>query len=182
MPRQSPEARGAAAFRAGGAPLEPPKHLSKEAAALWLAITACKPPDWFDPASAVLLEEFCEVATHLRALHQRLARLREAGVWAEAAATERRWLRLGARLAGLAQKLRLTPQAGINRKSRMLDERGSGGAPRNPLLGGEAVWGRPRMLSVSAGGAEPPTRHGPFQLLGTPGITIPLLLGPKTNR
>jgi hypothetical protein len=67
MPRQSAEARGAAAFRSGGAPLEPPKHLSKEAAALWLAVTACKPPDWFDPASAVLLEEFCEVATHLRA-------------------------------------------------------------------------------------------------------------------
>jgi phage terminase small subunit len=137
MPRQSAEARGAAAFRAGAVPLEPPKHLSKEAAALWLAITACKPPDWFDPASAVLLEEFCEVSTHLRALYQHLARLREAGAWSEAAVTERRWLRVGARLTTLATKLRLTVQAGVDRKSRMLDERGSGGAPRkrNRLLG-----------------------------------------------
>jgi hypothetical protein len=136
MPRQSAEARGAAAYRAGGAPQAPPKALSKEAAALWLAITACKPPDWFDPASAVLLEEFCEVVTHLRALHQHLARLREAGAWSEAAVTERRWLRLGARMTTLATKLRLTVQSGVDRKSRMLDE-GSGGAPRkrNRLLG-----------------------------------------------
>jgi hypothetical protein len=134
MPRQSPEARGAAAFRAGGAPLEPP-HLSKEAAALWLQVTACKPPDWFDPASAVLLEEFCEVSTHLRALYQHLARLREVGAWAEAAVTERRWLRVGARLTTLATKLRLTPQAAVNRKSGLLAERGSPARKRNGLLG-----------------------------------------------
>jgi hypothetical protein len=137
MPRQSSEGRSGAFFRAGAARAEAPKHLSKEAATLWLAITACKPADYFDPASAVLLEEYVEVAVQARALHQHLARLRKADGWSEAAATERRWLRLRSRLAGLAQKLRLTPQAAINRKSRMLDERGSGGAPRkrNRLLG-----------------------------------------------
>jgi phage terminase small subunit len=66
MPRISAEARSAAAHRAGGKPPPPPAHLPADAAAVWKEIAASKPPDWFDPGSLGLLENYRRVTVHLR--------------------------------------------------------------------------------------------------------------------
>lgn len=132
MARQSAEDRSAAEFRAGSAPPPPPKHLTREATALWVRIAASKPADWFDSAAQVLLAQYCETAVHAVAMAAQVARLREAGAWTELEPLARRWLRAVGSLGTLATKLRLTVQARVDRRSRGLLERGTGS---HPLLG-----------------------------------------------
>lgn len=132
MARQSQEAKSLAAFRAGDAPLAPPRYLSKPATALWRQIVTSRPPDWFDQGNSVLLEAFCTLSIQARGLHGQLAKGTEVD-----AALLRRCLAIVKTLVNLAVRLRLTPQAGIDRRSRMLDERNDPGASDDPLIGGD---------------------------------------------
>jgi phage terminase small subunit len=150
MPRQSAESRAAAAFQAGGAPPEPPKHLSKEAAVVWREIVSSKPVDWFDPGARILLEAYCEAAVHHRAVTRKITTLRRGRSrdnWEDLKAMEKRAALVRRDLATLATKLRLSVQANVDWHSRKLGERGNAGdnpekTARSTLLGGEAVWGR----------------------------------------
>lgn len=142
MPRQSAEARAAAALRAGGSPPKPPRHLSREAAAIWIAVANSRPPDFFDAAGQVLLGEFCECAVHGRALQKRIQRLRRTGAWQELVPWERRYAAMTAALTRLAIKLRLTVQARFEWHDGRIAERGHGRAGKHDwLLGGRAVHG-----------------------------------------
>jgi hypothetical protein len=143
MTRQSAESRSASAYLAGSAPPPPPKHLSKTVAAVWTDIAASKPPDFFDAGSQPLLEQYCVMIIHGRALNRRIDRLVKAGAWEELKPWEKRRNQLNATLATLATKLRLSIQALVDRRSRGLLERGQqpDGKKQDPLLGGRAVWG-----------------------------------------
>jgi hypothetical protein len=144
MPRQSAESRAAASYLAGSAPPPPPKHLSKAAGAIWIEIAASKPADWFDAGSQPLLEQYCVLIVHMRALNRRIDRLMKAGSWEELKPYEKRRNQMSATLATLATKLRLSVQAVVEWHSRKLDERGAQPEAKakkaDPLLGGRAVW------------------------------------------
>lgn len=141
MPRQSAEARGAAAFRAGAAPPAAPKTLSKDAAAIWTDVVASKPVDWFDAGARILLENYCETAVQARALAKRMVSLRKAAAWEEMRVWEKRLALLNRTLVTLATKLRLSVQANVEWEARKNGERGIPAKARDPLLGGAAVWG-----------------------------------------
>jgi hypothetical protein len=146
--RQSAEARAAATFRAGAASPAPPKHLSRDARAVWIAIAASKPADWFDAGAQPLLESYCELTVQARAIAKKLARLRKGSSWEESKAFERRLEWLSLTLSTLGTKLRLTVQAQIDRRSGRIGERGATPIRRRSkaadrLLGGQAVWGKP---------------------------------------
>jgi len=148
MPRQSAEARAAAALTAGGGAPRPPKHLSKEAAAVWREIAESKPADWFDPGACVLLENYCELTCQARAVAAKLAKLRRASSWEESKAFERRLAWITVTLSTVATKLRLSVQALVERQSRKILERGQAPITSKPkadrLIGGEAVYGQPQ--------------------------------------
>ena len=133
MPRISAEARSGAAYRAGGKAPEPPAYLPKEARDLWHQITGSRPPDYFDAGSAVLLESFVVFAVHGRAVLKRMA---DAGETDNGRLTPQVAL-ITATLAALASKLRLTVQARVDRKSRIVDEDNRGAA--DDLLGGDTA-------------------------------------------
>lgn len=154
MPRQSAESRAAAAFQAGPAPPEPPKHLSKEAGTVWRAIVASKPTDWFDAGAQILLEAYCESAVHHRAVTAKITRLRRGrgrDNWEDLKSLEKRAALVRRDLATLATKLRLSVQANVDWHSRKLAERGTAPVGKakstNTLLGGEAVWGDSAKLN-----------------------------------
>lgn len=147
MPRQSAEDRAAAAFRAGGAPPEPPTHLDQAAAKLWREIVSSKPADFFDPGACVLLEHFCTLAVDARDVTTSLAQSRrnkakDMRVW------EKRLVFISKALASLATKLRLSVQARLEWHNRRIQERveapgaDADGSDSNRLLGGSAVWGK----------------------------------------
>jgi hypothetical protein len=66
VPRKSAEDRSAAYWRTGGKPIAQPAHLDGKVRAVWRVITASKPPDYFSPASAPLLESLCEAVVMRR--------------------------------------------------------------------------------------------------------------------
>lgn len=150
MARRTAESLAAATFQAGGAPPAPPKHLSKEAAAVWRVIAASKPADWFDPGAQILLEAYCESAVHHRKLSHKITTVSRsrAGDKDEQLKTLEKRAELARRgLATLATKLRLSVQANVDWHSRKIAERGNTPdqpkpTARSTLLGGEAVWGR----------------------------------------
>jgi phage terminase small subunit len=131
MARISAEARSGASYRAGGEAPEPPSYMSAEARKVWREITASRPVDFFDAGSAVLLESFVVFAVHGRAVLKRMA---DAGETDNGRLTRQAAL-IGATLAALASKLRLTVQARVDRKSRIVDEDNRGAA--DDLLGGD---------------------------------------------
>jgi hypothetical protein len=133
MPRQSVEARAAAAWRAGKVMPEPPMYLSDEAKSLWVGIVSSKPADWFDAGSFPLLAMFCGMA--VRAKELAIQRSAVPVLDREAARLERRWHKAVAVMLNLATKCRLTPQNRIDRRSGMLTEGGWGG---DPLLRGRS--------------------------------------------
>lgn len=143
MPRISAEARSASALRAGAAPPEPPKHLSKEAAEVWRAVAASKPADWFDAGAQLLLEQLCETAIHGRAVAKKLRDFRKSGAWDECKPWEKRLALMATTISTLCTKLRLSVQAVMDRRSGRVGERGQGKPDAKPdtLLGGTAVWG-----------------------------------------
>jgi len=141
MSRQSAESRAAASFLAGSAPPEPPKHLSKEAAAVWRAVAASKPADWFDAGSQLLLETLCDAVVHARAVGRKLHAFRKSGAWDECKPWEKRLALMATTISTLCTKLRLSVQAIVDRHSRKLGERGLPDQKADTLLGGRAVWG-----------------------------------------
>lgn len=144
MPRQSAESKSASGFRAGSAPPEPPKHLSKEAAVVWTTVAVSKPADWFDAGAQLMLETLCETVVHGRAVAKKLNAFRKAGAWDECKAYEKRLALMSQTISTLSTKLRLSVQAIVDRHSRKLGERGQGaqaGGVPDTLLGGRAVWG-----------------------------------------
>jgi hypothetical protein len=135
MPRASAEARSAVAFHAGAGPPVPPEALTDAEKMIWRAIVSSKPIGWFDPGSLQLLEQYCGTLIEAKAV---LADLRKAPEKAK------RSLRmelnhLNTSCCMLATKLRLSVQAAIDRRSKMLDEKNDSTA-EDKLLGGKAVW------------------------------------------
>lgn len=135
MPRISAENRGAIAYRSGSKPPPAPARLDPEAAAIWRVVVRSKPLGWFDASSLALLELYCTTLVKARQVAVELAPLevRTPGV----ERLERRLIRLNSNTIALATKLRLTVQAAVNRRSRMLDEAGVGDH-FDGLLGGSA--------------------------------------------
>ena len=147
MPRISAEARAAAAHLVGGKPPPPPKEMSPDAAKIWKLIVRSKPLGWFDYGSLVLLRQYCETAVEAQ---------RFAAILAEDCETlddridvGKHLTRLNGSLTTMATKLRLSVQAAVDRKSRMLDEDGAGEKTDDQLLGGKAVWQNQKLRAVS---------------------------------
>lgn len=138
MPRASAEARAAAAHRAGGRRPAPPAWLDPEAQGHWRAIVAEKPLGWFDCGSLPLLAQYCATLVRARQLAQRLAEVEPDEKGAQA--LEVRLMGVNGSCLSLATKLRLSVQAAVDRRSRMLDESGPGEeVAADPLLGGKVV-------------------------------------------
>lgn len=75
MPRRSPEARAAIAWRlaeSGGHP-KAPRHMSTAAKRVWRRIVESKPGDYFHEEHLLLLEQLCEVFVAQQANLRRLA-------------------------------------------------------------------------------------------------------------
>jgi hypothetical protein len=146
VPRLSAEARRAASLSKSSGSVSPPRHLTKDGKRLWRDIVSAKPVDWWNPGALALLAQFCELSASQELLIIKLRSLNEqefldpdeedeADVLS--ARLEKRIIRLSTTLATLATKLRLSVQAGVDRKSGKLNEPGSKGS--SPLLGGNAV-------------------------------------------
>src|SRR5688572_7422434 len=121
MPRQSVEARAAAAWRTGRVTPEPPSYLSARGKSLWLDVLASKPPDWFDAGSLPLLSMYVvaiEIAEDLVVRRSGLPSTPENDRLA--ARLERRHQRAIVAMVQLATKCRLSVQAAVDRRSRML--------------------------------------------------------------
>ena len=144
MPRLSPEARGAAAFRAGFTPAKSPKHLSKEERGLWESITRSFPPDRFEPGSLCLLERYVRTVCYAMRLHDEVAKA-EVGT-PEHGKLHRLLMSANNSCGSLAALLRLSVQARVDRRSGQIEERQIYPRPwddNNRLIGGNAL--RPRQ-------------------------------------
>jgi hypothetical protein len=135
MPRRSADDTRRIVHLRGEHP-QRPAGVSPEAAVLWQRIVAERPAGYFDAGNLPLLEMYCQAAGIARGIADLVARTPV--LHPDAAAVEQRRTRMAAHLGMLAKKLRLTPQAQIDRRSRMLDETGLGEeAAADPLLGGK---------------------------------------------
>lgn len=139
MPRISAEARSAGAYRAGGKPPAPPRDISPEAAKVWREIANGKPVGWFDAGSLVLLRQYCETTVEARRFAALLAG--EFDSLDDRIEVGKHIVRLNGNLTTMATKLRLSVQAAVDRRNRILDEDGAGAKAGDKLLGGKAVWG-----------------------------------------
>jgi len=135
MPRQSPEARSAAAFLTGVQAPEPPADLLPGEVKLWVEIVQSKPAGWFDAGSLLLLELYAYTAIQAARVAAALSDVGDIGS-PVAGRLCRRLVALNNSTVGLASRLRLTVQATVHRKSGMLSEPGAG--ETDPLLGGRA--------------------------------------------
>jgi hypothetical protein len=129
MPRISPAARAAAAWRTSGQKPPAPKHMSAKAKRIWQTIVDDRPTDWFRPGSLLLLEQLCSVMVAQRELLPQLERAPDDADLIKAAAAYANIINM------TATKLRLTVQADVEWHSRKTDEKEA--AP-NALLGGWA--------------------------------------------
>ena len=129
MPRLSAEDRAAAAWRAGGAGPKPPKHLGRQARAMWRQIVASRPADYFAPGATQLLESFVVASVAARELAPKIAANPGDKDLAEALR------RHSAVMATMATKLRLAVSSAIKPHSGKLTERGGA---HGPLIGGNA--------------------------------------------
>lgn len=116
MPRQSPDARAARAWKIAGAKPKPPRHLSAPARRIWQAIVDDRPADWFRPGSLLLLEQLCEVTVAQRAA---LAQLAKTPADPDTIKTVRDFATI---INSTAVKLRLSVQADVDRHSRKSEE------------------------------------------------------------
>jgi hypothetical protein len=133
MPRISPEARSAAAYRAGGKRPQPRTGMFVYARELWTEIVNDRPVDYFRPGQLGMLEEFCEYTVEGRRLLRELAKTRVGtGDYED---LQRQAARNTAQLVALGTKLRLTVQADVERHSGKTAERGDGLAG-DDLIGG----------------------------------------------
>jgi hypothetical protein len=116
MPRISPEARSAAAWRAQGVHPEPPKHLSQKAKAVWQEIVGCRPVDFFKPGALHLLEQLCVMVVAARMIGV----IVEKNPLDEDAA--KAYTNYAQRCAMHCQKLRLSIQSALRTEAGELDE------------------------------------------------------------
>ena len=136
MPRRTAEARAASLLHAGVTPPPPPKDLSAAARDLWVSITRSKPADWWQGEGGLrLLRRFVRVSLLCEEVHDRLDRL---GL-DDPAAPEllKLTLQTSTALGVLGAKLRLNPQAGIERHAAHRFEPGAGVI--SDLIGGHAL-------------------------------------------
>jgi hypothetical protein len=117
MPRQSIEARSAAIYRRGGKRPTPPANLSDEAKKLWKEIVEDRPIDFFRPGALYLLEQLCVMAVAARRVS---AWVQERPGDEEGQAI---YLKYAHQCAVHCQKLRLSIQTEVDRKSGQLDEK-----------------------------------------------------------
>lgn len=145
MPRISAEARSAAVYRAGGKASAPPSELSDGAKKLWRSIVSCKPVSWFDGGSLPILARYCEAMAQAERIEDELRRLVDVTDPVYLKLTQA-LISLNANCTTMAVKLRLSVQNNIDRKSRKLDEIGTGENDESEvnsaktLLGGNAAW------------------------------------------
>jgi hypothetical protein len=142
MGRKSSEDVSGALFRAGGKPPSPPAYLSPEAKAEWWQIVNDRPADYFRPSNFAFLAHYCAVLVAARKLFRYFETLELSRP--DYGATVSEVAKLSAALSGFATKLRLLPSNEIDRRSRKMDEKGSGESEDDDphhLLGGFAVWG-----------------------------------------
>jgi hypothetical protein len=117
MPRASAEARSGAVWREGGRHPEPPKNLSAAAQKLWREIVEDRPVDFFRPGAAHLLEQLCVAVIAARHVAQHVE---QNPLDADAERAYTNWMQ---RCAMHCQKLRLSIQTEVDRKSGKLDEK-----------------------------------------------------------
>jgi hypothetical protein len=117
MPRISPAARAAAAWKMGGRKPTAPAHIRGEARNIWQTIVGDRPADFFRPGSLLLLEQLCCTMVLQRVV---LAQLADTP-------TDQSLIKAAKDYAGIvnqtATKLRLTVQEDVDRRSRKIDER-----------------------------------------------------------
>jgi hypothetical protein len=156
MPRKSPEARGAALFRIAALPPEPPADLTPEGKSLWRETVRERPGDWFNPISTRLLHVLVQQLVVCGDL-QRLYDMQDS--YPAAGQVLKQLLAVSANCASIAARLRLTPQALIDRRSGQISEKGPGGKANDPLLGGNAVWGQAFAKKAEQSDSEPAVDH-----------------------
>jgi len=127
MARQSAEGKAAAVWRAAMDPPVAPASLCAEARSLWDAIVSDRPADQFRPGARDLLAQFCTMSVAIDRLMRPLPK-----DLAELAKLQQ----MIGRQAGLAERLRLTPNTRMVSKSGAREERE---APTGGLLGGRAM-------------------------------------------
>jgi hypothetical protein len=140
MVKRSPEHRSGELYRNGFDPPKPPSDLRQPEKALWTAIAASRPVDWFTPATMRLLRRFVRMAIYAEKLHDAL----DTAPIGSAAAVGllRQVIACNGSLGILASKMRLSAQVTISARSTgRMAERGSL-IMADPLLGGHAVRGR----------------------------------------
>jgi hypothetical protein len=116
MPRISPEARSSSLYLASTKPLSMPKGLEPAAArAVWQKTIGSRPLDFFHRSDGELLTRFCTLSARAQELEQLIAVTPPDNP--EAAGIERRLVAISAALGTLASKLRIVPQARIERHS-----------------------------------------------------------------
>jgi hypothetical protein len=114
-------------------PLAPPSDLSASERALWEAVVATKPADWFGADCAPVLKEYVRAAGVCDVLAKRVATaLRSADPAGLKKVLDSRHQE-SVRLAGLATKLRLTQQSRYSaRTASTADKRAAGPRPWQP--------------------------------------------------
>lgn len=121
MPRHSAESRSAASWRAKSAHPTAPSYLSRDAKKLWREIVGARPVDYFQPGSLQLLEQFCETFVAQRVA---LAAMAQCADDPDALALAVQTMKnLSLVVNGTAQKLRISIQAEVDRRSFKLDEK-----------------------------------------------------------
>ena len=90
--------------------LEPPPWLIGDAAELWTKVVSTKPSDWFTADTAPLLEAYCNTVIEYRRAAVELQASSPADLRSYKALVDIT-TSLASRMAGIATKLRLTPQS-----------------------------------------------------------------------
>jgi hypothetical protein len=149
MPRKSPEDRSMNVFRLPKPPPEPPADLTPEGKTIWRETVRERPGDWFSPVSTRLLLILVQQLVACGDL-QRLYDAQED--YRMAAVILKQLLSVSSNCANIASKLRLTPQALVDRRSGRITESGPGDAEDDGLLGGGGpAWG---MAQTKKGAVE----------------------------
>jgi hypothetical protein len=147
MPRASPEARGATSFQPDTKPHLAPKNLTPDERQVWYDIINSKPLDWFDQGSLLLLERYCVLAVLTRSLTEDMRSPYQTPLMRSFAMKELHQATMV--MSNIAARCRLSVQAVVDRKSRMLDEKkGAGKLADDKLLGGTSSWGGAKLRAV----------------------------------
>jgi hypothetical protein len=121
----------ASLYRTGSQPPQPPRDLKGVAQTYWEQLVTAKPPDHWNGGALLLLERLCRTAATAAYVQRRFERDPASD---EALRLMQLLCNLNASVAGLAVKLRLTPQTTISPRS--TGRNAEVGAPVDVLLGG----------------------------------------------